>query len=97
MASQFGSLYLENNNRMSVYLDIIRCLDKQFELVAIFLKPRNDIRHTDELFYLAIDLENDSSRKISIDSQERPNLSWVKSDLKSIFLATRVFLAHVYK
>lgn len=95
--SQFGGLYQVKNDRMSVYLDIIRSLAKQFKPITITSKPRNDIRHVDVLTYLATALEDNSPKQITIDNQESHSISWIKSDLSNTFLDSRVFFTHVYE
>lgn len=59
MASQLGILYQAKNDRMHVYLDIVKSLAKQFKLVAIILKPRNNVQHANMLAYLVTALEDD--------------------------------------
>lgn len=60
MDSLFNGLCQAKNDRLSAYMDIIRSLAKQFDSIAISLKPRNDVRHVDALAYLAAILEDDS-------------------------------------
>lgn len=75
MAGQLSGLYQVKNDKMRAYLDIVRSLAKRLKSAAITLKPRNDLRYTNVLAYFTVALEDDSSRKITIESQENPSIS----------------------
>lgn len=82
---------------MSSYLDVIKIVAATFEFICITLKPRENIQHADALAYLAKALEDDSPKKIYVDSLQSPNISWIKSGLRSEFHSTHMFFAHKYK
>lgn len=65
--------------------------------MTITLKPRNDVGHVDALTYLATALEDDSPRKIPIDTHEEPSNILDKNDISIIFLLAQMFFLEQYK
>lgn len=82
---------------MNAYSDGVRSLVGEFESIAITLKPQNNIRYVDALIYLATAMEDDSPRKISLDSLKCSIISWIKRNLNYTLHYVRVFFVHEYK
>lgn len=86
MASQFEGLYQAKKYPNEHYLDIVRIWAKQFQLMDITLKPRNDFRHANTITYLATALEDDVPKQILVDNQGELCIKLNKADLKETFM-----------
>lgn len=66
IASKFNGTYEVKNERMSLYLDVLHAITRQFIKLEVMMRLYNDLRHADSLAYLVVTLIGKSSRQIDI-------------------------------